>query len=51
MFGFQGHPEASPGPHDLRPLFERFNQFMLRRLQAQLKVAEQNLRRQQAAAR
>jgi len=23
-FGFQGHPEASPGPHDVRPLFERF---------------------------
>ena len=23
-FGFQGHPEASPGPHDIRPLFERF---------------------------
>jgi carbamoyl-phosphate synthase small subunit len=23
-FGFQGHPEASPGPHDLKPLFERF---------------------------
>jgi len=23
-FGFQGHPEASPGPHDLVPLFERF---------------------------
>ncbi len=23
-FGFQGHPEAGPGPHDLRPLFERF---------------------------
>jgi len=22
--GFQGHPEASPGPHDLRPLFARF---------------------------
>ncbi len=21
---FQGHPEASPGPHDLVPLFERF---------------------------
>ncbi len=21
---FQGHPEASPGPHDLLPLFERF---------------------------
>ena len=48
VFGFQGHPEASPGPHDLRPLFERFNHFMLRRLQAQLKLAEQTLRRQQA---
>lgn len=23
-FGFQGHPEASPGPHDLRGMFERF---------------------------
>jgi carbamoyl-phosphate synthase small subunit len=23
-FGFQGHPEASPGPHDLQPLFEQF---------------------------
>ncbi|MEM7432549.1 MAG: glutamine-hydrolyzing carbamoyl-phosphate synthase small subunit [Pseudomonadota bacterium] len=23
-FGFQGHPEASPGPHDLLPLFHRF---------------------------
>jgi carbamoyl-phosphate synthase small subunit len=23
-FGFQGHPEASPGPHDLQALFERF---------------------------
>ena len=23
-FGFQGHPEASPGPHDIKPLFERF---------------------------
>ena len=27
-FGFQGHPEASPGPHDVRPLFERFIQAM-----------------------
>jgi len=27
-FGFQGHPEASPGPHDLLPLFERFIQDM-----------------------
>ncbi len=23
-FGFQGHPEASPGPHDITPLFDRF---------------------------
>ena len=23
-FSFQGHPEATPGPHDLLPLFERF---------------------------
>jgi carbamoyl-phosphate synthase small subunit len=23
-FSFQGHPEASPGPHDIAPLFERF---------------------------
>ena len=26
--GFQGHPEASPGPHDLRSLFYRFVQMM-----------------------
>jgi carbamoyl-phosphate synthase small subunit len=49
--GFQGHPEASPGPHDMKPLFERFNHLMLRRLQAQLKLAEENLRRQPATAR
>ncbi|MDG2141274.1 MAG: glutamine-hydrolyzing carbamoyl-phosphate synthase small subunit [Gammaproteobacteria bacterium] len=23
-FGFQGHPEASPGPHDVSPLFDKF---------------------------
>jgi carbamoyl-phosphate synthase small subunit len=23
-FGFQGHPEASPGPQDVAPLFDRF---------------------------
>ncbi len=27
-FSFQGHPEASPGPHDLKPLFERFRALM-----------------------
>jgi carbamoyl-phosphate synthase small subunit len=26
--GFQGHPEASPGPHDLRPIFNRFTEMM-----------------------
>ena len=30
-FGFQGHPEASPGPRDLAPLFNRFVESMLRR--------------------
>jgi carbamoyl-phosphate synthase small subunit len=43
-FGFQGHPEASPGPHDLRPLFEHFVFLMVRRLQqlmrSQVVVAE-----------
>ena len=23
-YSFQGHPEASPGPHDVKPLFEHF---------------------------
>src|SRR6185437_1940122 len=36
-FSFQGHPEASPGPHDLSPLFEGFIQAMVRRLQNQLR--------------
>ena len=27
-FGFQGHPEASPGPHDVRPLFHQFIDLM-----------------------
>ncbi len=29
-FGFQGHPEASPGPHDLQPLFRKFIDDMAR---------------------
>ena len=28
VFGFQGHPEASPGPHDIRPLFTHFIKLM-----------------------
>jgi carbamoyl-phosphate synthase small subunit len=37
-FSFQGHPEASPGPHDLTSLFEGFTQIMIRRLQNQLRA-------------
>jgi len=28
VFGFQGHPEASPGPHDIRYLFDYFVELM-----------------------
>ena len=27
-FGFQGHPEASPGPHDVASLFDHFVELM-----------------------
>ncbi len=27
-FSFQGHPEASPGPHDVAPMFDRFIEMM-----------------------
>jgi len=30
-FSFQGHPEASPGPHDVAPLFDRFIEAMATR--------------------
>jgi carbamoyl-phosphate synthase small subunit len=30
-FGFQGHPEASPGPHDVAHLFDRFTKLMDRK--------------------
>ncbi len=30
-FGFQGHPEASPGPHDIGSLFDRFVALMERK--------------------
>jgi carbamoyl-phosphate synthase small subunit len=45
-FSFQGHPEASPGPHDLKPLFELFVQAMIRRLQQQLRSLRANSRKQ-----
>jgi carbamoyl-phosphate synthase small subunit len=34
-FSFQGHPEASPGPHDLKPLFKRFIESMRQQSQRQ----------------
>ncbi len=37
-FSFQGHPEASPGPHDLRPLFEHFIHLMVKRIQVNAKA-------------
>ena len=30
-FSFQGHPEASPGPHDIKPLFDHFIELMEQR--------------------
>ena len=33
-FSFQGHPEASPGPHDVVPLFDRFIELMEQRRDA-----------------
>ena len=38
-FCFQGHPEASPGPHDICDLFDRFIELMMTRRQ-QLSVVE-----------
>jgi len=35
VFSFQGHPEASPGPHDMGYLFDRFIQLMADHAQAQ----------------
>lgn len=31
-FGFQGHPEASPGPHDAAPLFDHFIELLDRQV-------------------
>lgn len=38
VFSFQGHPEASPGPHDLLPLFERFIRHMEESKKSRLKA-------------
>ncbi|MAF18367.1 MAG: carbamoyl-phosphate synthase small subunit, partial [Oceanospirillaceae bacterium] len=33
-FGFQGHPEASPGPHDAAPLFDHFIALITQHIEA-----------------
>lgn len=33
-FGFQGHPEASPGPHDVAPVYDHFIELMRARAEA-----------------
>jgi carbamoyl-phosphate synthase small subunit len=33
-FSFQGHPEASPGPHDVAPLFSKFAAMMRARAES-----------------
>ncbi|HQQ75618.1 MAG TPA: carbamoyl-phosphate synthase small subunit, partial [Pseudomonadales bacterium] len=33
-FSFQGHPEASPGPHDAADLFDRFIALMVEKKNA-----------------
>ena len=44
-FCFQGHPEASPGPHDVSPLFDRFveimNKFRISDFRFQIKEAQE----------
>jgi carbamoyl-phosphate synthase small subunit len=47
-FSFQGHPEASPGPHDLRPLFEHFLFLMVKRLQQASRAQKAQAARKQA---
>ena len=39
-FSFQGHPEASPGPHDVRASFGRFIAMIHDRLNAQSAARE-----------
>lgn len=36
-FSFQGHPEASPGPHDVAPLFDHFIDLINQRVDSQNK--------------
>jgi carbamoyl-phosphate synthase small subunit len=39
-FSFQGHPEASPGPHDVAPLFDHFIELIDARAPAGARAGE-----------
>jgi carbamoyl-phosphate synthase small subunit len=39
-FSFQGHPEASPGPHDVGQLFDRFTTMINERIDARSSAKE-----------
>ena len=52
VFSFQGHPESSPGPHDVAPLFDKFidniraavgRKTVFRRPQAQMRLSENHM--------
>src|SRR5258705_1273181 len=49
-FSFQGHPEASPGPHDMKPLFEYFMYLMVKRLQSLPRPARPETRAKRVAS-
>lgn len=42
-FSFQGHPEASPGPHDVSYLFDRFIKLMAERASSDASPTEQRV--------
>ena len=48
-FCFQGHPEASPGPHDVSPLFDRFIHLMEKSHAAGGKLPGKTVREGQAS--
>ncbi|MDD9886313.1 MAG: glutamine-hydrolyzing carbamoyl-phosphate synthase small subunit [Gammaproteobacteria bacterium] len=44
-FGFQGHPEASPGPHDVSGLFGQFAALMQQEMKQGMQQGTQQVRR------
>jgi len=42
-FCFQGHPEASPGPHDVSPLFDKFIEMMEKNLPQRSQREKENV--------